>query len=199
MTWAWTRNFGSYGKDLLSVTRTVSCGGISIAFHWRFPSGTLLTDVECGRAMQTRCPENCETGAGEGSTGIHGEQTGVHASWPGCGGCYCTAGRTGWPRGVAETLASNRTGTDTPTPPGTHRYGAPAPMPTPPLRNYGNGNLAAAPASRNAGMIVYLGIMSAWWVTVVEMRKGTCMRVMLPCPGLVLTSRSICWGIVLLV
>ena len=31
-------------------------GGISIAFRWRLLSGTLLTGVECGRAMQTQMP-----------------------------------------------------------------------------------------------------------------------------------------------
>ena len=64
-------------------------------------------------------------------------------------------------------LASNRTGADTPAPPsadtaappGAHRDGdlagtstlkAPALAPTQPPRHYGNGNLAAAPASGNA-------------------------------------------------
>ena len=45
-----------YGTGLSPVTRTVPCGGISIAFRRRFQSGTLLTDVECWRAMQTRVP-----------------------------------------------------------------------------------------------------------------------------------------------
>ena len=40
-----------------------------IAFHRKLPSGTLLTDVEC-----------CETGTGEGYTGIHGGRTGVRAA-----------------------------------------------------------------------------------------------------------------------
>ena len=38
------------------VMRTVPCDGISIVFHWRLPSGTLLTDVECGRATRTQAP-----------------------------------------------------------------------------------------------------------------------------------------------
>ena len=54
-------------------------------------------------------------------------------------------------------------------------------------------------ARMTVGYIVYLGVISAWCHTGVEMRKRTCMRVVLPCPRLVLTSRSICWGIVLLV
>ena len=35
----------------------------------------------------------------------------------------CSSGGTGRPRGVAETLTSNRTGSDTATPPDTHRGG----------------------------------------------------------------------------
>ena len=52
--WALTRNFGSYWTGLLLVMRTVPCHGISIVFHWRLPSGTLLTGVECGRVTRTR-------------------------------------------------------------------------------------------------------------------------------------------------
>ena len=44
---------------------------------------------------------------------------------------------------------------------------------------------------RTVGCIVYLGVMSVWCPTGVEMKKGTCMRAMLPCPGLVLNSLSI--------
>ena len=44
------------------------------------PPETPIRDiVQCRRAMQTRGPENCETGAGEGSAGIHGERTSVRA------------------------------------------------------------------------------------------------------------------------
>ena len=45
-------------------------------------------------------------------------------------------------------------------------------------------------ARMTVGYIVYLGAMSVWCHTGVEMRKGTCMRVMLSCPGLVPTSRA---------
>ena len=58
-------------------------------------------------------PENCVACAGEGSTGIHCGRIGVLASSPGGGGCYWSAGGTGRPRGVVETLASNHTPTDT--------------------------------------------------------------------------------------
>ena len=84
---------------------------------------TLLTDVECGRPMRTRCPENCETGAGECSTGIHDGRTGVHAGLPGCGGCYYISGGTKRPRGVSEMLASNRIDADTAASSDTHING----------------------------------------------------------------------------
>ena len=58
MTWARMRDFSSYGTGLSLDMRTVLCDGISIVFHPRLPSGTLLTDVECGRA--TRTPASCE-------------------------------------------------------------------------------------------------------------------------------------------
>ena len=71
---------------------------------------------------------------------------------------YCTSSRTGRPRGITETLAFNRTGADTAAPPGTHRYGGFAESSTVRSadtaasdRDYGNGNLATAPASGNAG------------------------------------------------
>ena len=114
-----------------------------------------------GEFPPASCPENSETGAGEGSTGICGERTGVHAGWPGYDDLSCTSGRTRRPRGVAETLASNRTGADTAALPGTHRNGEFAGTSTvwspgtdadtaAPDRDYGNGNLAAAPTSGNA-------------------------------------------------
>ena len=56
--WARMRDSGSYGTGSLPVMRTVLCDGISIVFHRRLPSGTLLTDVECGRATRyTLCDE----------------------------------------------------------------------------------------------------------------------------------------------
>ena len=50
------RDYSSYGTGSSLVTRTVPCGVMSIAFRRRLPSGTLLTDIECERAMQTRVP-----------------------------------------------------------------------------------------------------------------------------------------------
>ena len=78
------------------------------------------------------------------------------------GGCYCSSGGTERPRGVAETLTSNRTGADTAAPADTHRYqtfaGAPAVGSAgtdadtdTPNWDYGHANLATALASGNAG------------------------------------------------
>ena len=61
-------------------------------------------------------PENCKTGAGEGSTGIHCGRARVRAGWPGGCGCYCSSCGTGRPRGIAEMLISNHTGADCPIP-----------------------------------------------------------------------------------
>ena len=97
----------------------------------------------------------------------------MRAGRPGCGGCCCASGRTGRLRGVAEILASNCTSADTAT----------RPMPTEmeiltaksagadtaaPDRHYGNGNLAAAPASWNADSGIAAGSGSRRdWTTIV--------------------------------
>ena len=54
-------------------------------------------------------------------------------------------------------------------------------------------------ARMTVGHIVDLGVMSAWCHSGVEMRKGTCTRVMLPCPGLVSDEPVDMLGIVLIV
>ena len=89
-----------------------------------------------------------------------GSWGGVHADLLYMSDYYCSSGGTGRPRGVAEMLSSNHTGADTTAPPNTHRDGDSAGTPTVWSAgtntattdwDYGNGNLAAAPASGNTG------------------------------------------------
>ena len=74
------------------------------------------------------------------------------------GGCYCSSGGTGRPRGVAEMLTSNCTGADTAAPPDTHGYGDFAG--TPASGNAGSG-LAVATVSGSQGLD-YNSVLSLW-------------------------------------
>ena len=52
-TWATLHDSASYLTDLLLAMTVMPCADICIVFHWRLPSGILLTAVGCGRATLT--------------------------------------------------------------------------------------------------------------------------------------------------